>query len=42
MEEDGESQRIELKTAMWIYLLALVIGVGVGTLGSAFHYCLDK
>lgn len=42
MEEGGESQRIELKTAMWIYLLALVIGVGVGTLGSAFHYCLDK
>lgn len=42
MEEGGESRHIELKTAMWIYLLALVIGVGVGTVGSAFHYCLDK
>ena len=42
MDAGGESRHIELKKAMWIYLLALVIGVGVGTLGSAFHYCLDK
>ena len=33
---------MELKQAMWIYLLALIIGLGVGTLGAAFHYCVEQ
>ena len=27
--------------AMRTYLLAIVIGLTVGTIGSAFHYCLE-
>ncbi|MBN71528.1 MAG: H(+)/Cl(-) exchange transporter ClcA [Gimesia sp.] len=35
-------RHLELKQAMWIYLLALIIGLGVGTLGAAFHYCVEQ
>lgn len=35
-------RHMELKQAMWIYLLALIIGLGVGTLGAAFHYSVDR
>lgn len=41
MHEAELKRRSELKEAMWVYLLALIIGLGVGTLGSAFHYSVQ-
>ncbi|WP_144979668.1 H(+)/Cl(-) exchange transporter ClcA [Gimesia aquarii] len=42
MDESELSRRSELRNAMWVYLLALIIGLGVGTVGSAFHYTVQK
>lgn len=42
MHEAELNRRSELKSAMHVYLLALIIGLGVGTLGSAFHYGVDR
>ena len=41
MHETELKRRLELKAAMRVYLLALIIGLGVGTLGSAFHYTVQ-
>lgn len=41
MDEVGQTQGVDLKKDLWIYLLALVIGLGVGVMGSAFHYCVN-
>jgi len=41
MPVTGQEQEVETSGAMRTYLLALTIGVGVGVLGAAFHYCLD-
>lgn len=42
MQEVRVSRGAELRLAMRIYLLALVIGLGVGVMGSAFHYSVDR
>lgn len=42
MDEDGQSQGPDLKWDMRLYLLALLIGLGVGVMGSAFHYCVER
>ncbi|MFK7778232.1 MAG: H(+)/Cl(-) exchange transporter ClcA [Gimesia sp.] len=41
MDEDGQTQGFDLKKDLWIYLLAIIIGLGVGVMGSAFHYCVN-
>jgi len=37
-----QEQQIETKSSFRIYLQALLIGIIVGIVGSAFHYCLDN
>ena len=38
----GGEYEVRCPMALRTYLLAIVIGLAVGTLGSAFHYCLEK
>jgi len=42
MDEDALNQKPDLKLDLRIYLLALAIGLLVGVMGSAFHFCVDK
>ncbi len=41
MLETGPSRGPTLSGALRVYLLALLVGLMVGTLASAFHYCLE-
>ncbi len=41
MDEDELSPAPDLKVDLRLYLLALLIGLGVGVMGSAFHYCVN-
>ena len=42
MDEDALNEKPDRKLDLRIYVLALAIGLLVGVMGSAFHYCVDK
>ena len=42
MHEAELGRQSDMKSALQVYLLALIIGMGVGAVGSAFHYSVQQ